>query len=163
MAEFLHLEPVLDAALATLRANLTTRIAEVNGEHSDFSIEDVPDENFHVGGFVAISYPMVEVAAPDWTLTDLSIAQKAGTFVPAVVVRLSALAAGDGPERLYRRMVRYGQALLLTLIQPDAFGAGVTIDPSSGIRGAYRFNPEEEEREEAFGTCLQVYGIDARP
>lgn len=156
-----HLEPYIDAAVATLRASLPAAIDAVNDNHlddgHDITLDHVPSERVHFGGYIDLSYPLVEVASPDFAYRNWSLAQLLADAQFSIVVRL--LCQDADPEKLYRRSLRYGSALLATLVQPDAFGPGTTIDPDLGVRGSYRHDPEGGEREELVGSTLIVFTL----
>lgn len=149
-----HLEPLLDAAIAALRTNLDAAIAAVNAAHSDFPLDDVPSDAILLGGFDTAVFPMIEVAAPDWTLTRISVGQIAGTLDLSLVVKVTAI--DYTPELLYRRLLRYVSAIIAVLLDPAALGGGVYVDKDRGIRGSYRFNPETGEQDNLTGSGVLV-------
>lgn len=150
----LHLEPYLDAAREYLRDNLPTRLAVVNGELTDFELP-VPDQDSYLLGVTSttLKYPLIEVASPDWTMTAFDLGQFTGDFNFTIVVR--AMLQDLDYDRLTRSLYRYGRCLTEVLCEPGAFGEGVV----DSIRGAYRVNPETNDREEFVAGALLVFSI----
>jgi hypothetical protein len=153
-----HLEPLLDAAVASLRAGLPTAIAAVNAAHSDFQVETVPDDAMFVGGFTTAVYPMIEVASPDWTMQQLSVGQFSSELAWPLVVKVTAM--DMTAQLLYRRLLRYVSAILAVLLDPDAI-PGCDVDRDRGVRGAYAFNPESGEIQELDGAAIIVLYMGA--
>lgn len=153
-----HLEPIVDAAKATLVQNLAAAVAAVNAAHTDFQIEDVPADQIYIGGFTVARYPMVEVAVPDWTMSRISVAQYGSSLDMPLVVKVSAVAYDS--DRLYRTLLRYVSAIIDVLIEPGAF-PGVDVDRDRGIRGTYRFNPEADTVEDLNGSAIIVFYLQA--
>lgn len=143
-----HVEPLVDQAIATLKAGLPARVAALNAAATDFEITDVPDQDYWPGGQPTLGrYPAIEVSAFAGELFNLAVGQaEADTDVEVAVVCWVAMddAIGGDFSNLYRAATRYGRAILETLLVPDAFGAGVVVE-----RASYRYaaNPTPGERE----------------
>lgn len=156
-----HLEPFIDACVATLRANLAAEVDAVNDHHNadghSITLDHVPTDRIFFGGFTELNYPLIEVASPDFAYRNWSLAQLIADQSFSIVIRLLVLDAD--PEKLYRRNLRYGSAIIAALVEPDAFGAGTTIDPDIGVRGSYRHDPEADTREELTGSTLLVFAL----
>ncbi len=164
-----HVETIIDATLATLRANLPGAIATINAATTDFDLETpaskpgLTDDGYVAGGFQTIRLPMIEVAAVDGTLTDWSVQQSDAEHRFGMIVRAQFEDLRSEPGRLYRRALRYGTALLRVLTVPDAFtpvGTGRVAISESGVRWAYRWNPEIDEREEVVGQAILIFALE---
>jgi hypothetical protein len=158
-----HLESLIDEAIASLRAGLNDHLETLNAETgaanpSGMTLEAIPGDDFLFGGFDIVRYPCVEVAAPDWSLLGWSLHQLSADLSAAVMARVWVMDATA--ELVYRRALRYGRAIVDVLAQPDAFGPLVVIDPTSGVRGSYRFNPETGQHEEIFGSGVVVFNLE---
>lgn len=153
---FLHLEPFLDQATVTLREGLGLRIDEINAGTVDFELEK-PDDDAYVPGGVDIvtKVPLVEIAAPDWEIVNPSLGQRDWDGNYTLMVRVWY--QHPDFERLYRSLMRYGRALVEVLSQPDALGQHTVI---SQMRGAYRVNPELNDRMEFEGGALVVCSFE---
>jgi hypothetical protein len=89
-----------------------------------------------------VSYPFVEVTAPDAQLSGFSLGQVVSDLRPSVMVR-AGVQLSEGittPSQLYRASLRYGRALLNVLITPNAFGNSAVVEQ---VRAAYRVAPGE--------------------
>jgi hypothetical protein len=164
----IHLEPFLDGALASLRANLPARLAALST--SSVPLDPPADDGGPLGspgldyyaGVVRkpLRYPLVEVAAPDWTMTDFDLGQLTGDFdfpmMASATLRIVDPAALHS-DRMYRSQMRYAAAILNVLLEPGAFGDGATV---VSARGAYRQNPETRETEEIVGGVVIAFGIE---
>jgi hypothetical protein len=161
-----HLEPMLDQAVASLRAGLPGVIDAINTQATDFTLPKPndkpgePDDGYVLGGWTIISYPVVEVAAPDWVMTNFSLAQVQSDLNPTVAVRAQFLKPESESGALYRMAMRYTTAVVQVLVQPDAFGAGITVQREGGIRGTYGFNPETNERQEVTGASIILFSLE---
>lgn len=142
-----HVEPLVDQAIATLKAGLPARVAAANAGAS-FEITDVDDQDYWPGGQpTLVRYPAIEVSAFAGELFNLSVGQaEADTDVEMAVICWVAMTEQTGGDfsNLYRAATRYGRAILETLLVPDAFGDGVVVE-----RASYRYaaNPTPGERE----------------
>jgi hypothetical protein len=150
-----HLEPILDSALAYLKTNLPLRVAALNAEADGFALEQIPEGSYYVGGKDPIpTYPSVEIAIPDWTMSrpslDIAIVE---TRLPLMLRVFAQTALGE--ERLYRMLMRYGQCMNEAVLGWAAMhGYGL-----EQARGFYRFNPEEQTVDVLRGGSLYVYTL----
>lgn len=153
----LHIEPNLDAAIASLKANLPGSIAVVNAQFTDFDIPTPAADGYSLGAMPVIyqALPLVEVAAPDWTMEGFSIQQLSADMTLSIVVRVT-LEHPDA-DTLYRSAMRFARALIDVLIQPDAFGPTVSV---SRVRGAYRVSPEQSDRMEVTGGTSLTFDLE---
>jgi hypothetical protein len=161
-----HLEGLLDATVAHLRLRFPYWIDWINAEEGDFVLDapkdapGEPDDGYVVGGWTTLRYPTVEVAIPDWSMTNFSIAQQVSDLSPRLVVRTWAAEPQPKAGLLYRKLLRYGRATILSLTEPGAFGQDedtrVIVD---GMEGRYRFDPETDQREEIVGGALVVFSL----
>lgn len=154
----LHLEPVLDSIVATLRTNLPTVIATQNAEHADFQIEPPAADQVDLSGFLITTYPCVEVAATDYVASALSLGHVDAAMIANVVVRVLFLDADSAT--IYRRALRYGRAVFTALAAQGALGPYAELARERPVRGSYAFNPEANAAQEAFGTSVVVFSIE---
>lgn len=150
------LEPLLDAAVASLQAGLPTSITTINGEYSDFVLPTPDTDAYYPGGLgVYLKFPSVEVAAPDWNLGTPSVGQHHWEGTATVMARV----LWQHPDflTLHRGVLRYTRCLIEVLSAADAFGAGQTVQT---MRGYVRVNPETGEREEFIAGALVVCTLD---
>lgn len=155
-------EPYLDACQASLIAGLGAKLTAVNGEHIDFELRDVDPDAYVVGGWLPLKYPSVEIAAPDFAITQFSVGQRVADFDFRVIVRITDQdASTEQAGRLYRRVMRYARAIAEVLMQPDAFGPHTSLDRDRGITGSFRFNPEVPERQEIVGFTVLTFWVSA--
>lgn len=153
----IHAEEFLDATIATLKANLPAALAAINAAHTDFQVAVPDDDSYSTGTLDILRYPWIEVAVPDFSISNFSMEQWDADFYPVVIVRglyqepLSA-------DRLDRALKRYGQALLNVLLTPNAFGAHEVVQ---SVRGGYRVNPETQERTEFTGGVVAAFTIES--
>lgn len=153
------LEGFIDSVIAHLRRDLPGRILAINAEkNDDIELEIPATTSFSTGGDPILTYPWVEVAAPDFAMEFFSVGQVDADMAIDVVVRGWVLEPRTPIERADRHVKRMGRALYESLTQPDAFGDGETI---SRIRGAYRINPEFDESEGPMAACTFVFTIGA--
>lgn len=151
-----HVEDYIDAGLASLRAQLPGRIAAVNAEKPDLRVPTPDTDAYYPGGLsVFLKYPSVELAAPDWTLANPSLGQRAWDGNVTVTGRI--LMQHPEFDVLYRMVMRYGRCLVEVLSKQDALGTGVTVQQ---MRGFYRVNPETGERDEFIAGALVVCTLD---
>lgn len=159
---FTHVEPLVDAAIASLRANLNDAIDAINAERNDaFELEHVPDDAYAPGGLgrPPTSWPVCEIAPPDTLLTNASNAQAAWDSETTMIVAFWHRHVDD--ETLFRHQIRYGEALLQVLMTLDAFGPEQYVERCRVTRR--RRNPEAGPAEQltAFTIlALQVKGYE---
>lgn len=153
---FQDLEQFIDALCDTIRANLNERIAVINGEHTDFQIPDVaPEAVIPFGESTIVTYPSVEVAAPDWNFTTPSINQH--TWTGSAVVMARAWWQHPDFHTLTRALYRYGRCLSEVLAEPDAFGPHESVQT---MRGFYRVNPETNEQAHFVAGALIICTLE---
>jgi hypothetical protein len=164
-----HVEPLVDQAIATLKAGLPARIAAANAEASDFDIPAIADQDYWAGGQTSlVRYPAIEVSAFAGELFNLSVSQaEADTDVQLAVIGWVAMTPETGGDfsNLYRAATRYGRAILETLLVPDAFGAGVVVERAS-YRYAANPTPGERQLEEIVCAAMLFFtlgDVEARP
>lgn len=148
-----HVEPLVDACVATLRGALNDRIDAVNARHLDFELEHVDVDAYHPGGLsssVAVLWPFVEVSISDTAYVNASIGQALWDASARCYVAVWCRHPDD--ETLYRSMLRYGQAALSVLMERDTFGAEVY---ASQIAVRYRRNPEAQTAD-ALEACAML-------
>jgi len=155
-----HLEPYIDAVVLELRTQLNPVIDGINADHpGDFQLDHIEDGGYIVGGTEqpATVWPFLEVAIPDWTWLNISLEVEHAdtTFFLAVKVMSRDPVLESG--RLYRRCLRYGQAVTTVMLSPTSVVIGGSRAVLAGARGAYRFNPEQNQAEHVVGGCLMVY------
>lgn len=166
-----HLETILDAGLATLRAELPAEIDAINAAALDDIVLpapghdlDDPSEAYVLGGWTRLSYPVVEVAAPDWTVTSWSLSNVDAIMRFPAIVRLTYADAALEPGRLYRSVLRYTTAILAVLTVPGAWDTAtkrVSLDAERGISGEYGFDPRTNERAETIGETVLTVNLEA--
>lgn len=153
-----HTEAILDAAVASLRAGLNPALAAINAGTTDFDLELADDDAIDVSGFEMVKSPSVEVAVADWRMTNFSLAQLVADMACPILVRAVVFDANN--RTVYRRSMRMSQAIISVLVAPDAFGRGYMLSPENSIRGAYRFNPETDQRQELQGNSFVAFSIE---
>lgn len=149
-----HVEPMIDACVAALRAELNTAIDAINLE-AGVDLAHVPVGAYYPGGLVStvsVSWPFVEVSVSDATYDAPAIRQAIWSAHATAYVSLWCRNA-VGDEELYRSTLRYGRALLSILLAPDTFGAELYVD---SVRVAYRRNPEAAAQDQALEACALV-------
>lgn len=154
---FDHLEPVVDAALASLRADLNDTIDAVNSLYDDFAIAHVDPDAYYPGGLngPSILFPFVEVSASDEIVTVPTVRQVAWTVATMTLI-VCVWTRHVDDETLYRSQLRYGQATASVLAQADALGTELATDT---IRAAYRRNPETDQTEQLLGAAIIVASL----
>lgn len=162
----LHAEDLLDNAIAHLRADLPSKIDAINTAIGDDIILTAPADtggdtadpevSYSTGGDPILRQPWVEVAVPDFTLTELDLGQVSALFAANVAVLGFILEPRPPIERADRHVKRFGQALADCLMQPDAFGVGVSVE---SVRGSYRIDPEAEGKEGPVAVVTNVYTV----
>lgn len=153
-----------DAALATLRSSLNANIATINLEPGALVLPTIDaNDRFLFGGEDAgpiLRYPAVEVAAPDRTLTSPDLNYQGWDATPTVVVRgwLTYDENVNTYSSLYRATMRFGRALLRTLIPRDAFGPSVVW---TQIEERYRADLTQltADRQDYVGFALLVFTL----
>lgn len=148
-----HVEPLVDACVASLQAGLNAVIDAINLEHDDFVLQHVSDDALKPGGLAkaTVVYPFVEISAADVLLSQPTNMQVAYDRSETTVV-VAAWCRDVDDERLYRTVMRYGQALLQVLSTNDAFGTNARVERA---RVQYRRNPETGTNEQLV-ACVVV-------
>lgn len=172
--------PRIDTTLASLRANLPTRIADFNAEggvtltvpaDDGQPLEPVrPGLGYVFGGaprYAAGDFPKIEVAVPDALAQNLSIGQVDADLESTIVVACWAgRTAGEDFSLLYRKVLGYARCVTEVLLEPDAIYPSETVDH---IRFAFAANPDQRKRDEmetfTFGgfVFFTTSGIADRP
>lgn len=150
-------EPVVAATVLTLKQGLNAAIDSVNAEHTDFQLDHVAADAVYPGGWSVLTYPCVEVAIADFETSTLALGNATFDLNAPIVVRGWVLDARADVGRLYFRALRMQAALMRTLIVKGAFGDNAQLDPDRPVRGAVRFDPENDERPEVEAACLLVF------
>jgi hypothetical protein len=116
----------------------------------DIPLPSLPWEAFKPGGVsIVTTYPTVEVAAPDFQVANLDLAQRDGDVEFSLIVRHWHRHAVY--DILHRQSARYSAAILSVLTRPGA----ISDCRVTAIRFAQRANPETEEHDEIVtGTVL---------
>lgn len=154
----IHLEPFLDEAVSSLRTSLPAALAALSTDA--VPLDPPAAEDYYTGVVRApLRYPLIEVASPDWTMTDFDLGSLTGDFdfpmMVSATLRIVDPAALHS-DRMYRSQMRYAAAILNVLLEPDAFGQHATV---ASARGAYRQNPETREANEIVGAVVVAFGI----
>ncbi len=151
----MRLELLVDAAIASLKAGLPARVAALNATTTDFDVPVPADEAYYYGVQSEIwLWPAVEVAAPDFDLTALSLEQLDGDLSPLVMVMVWQ--QDTDRVRLWRTLDRLSHCVAQVLLQPAAFGAGVIVQT---VAGRTRLNPETRDAAEVTAGFLHVYQL----
>jgi hypothetical protein len=157
-----HIEGFVQTTIDTLKQELPGAIQVENELHGDFQIPTPKDESYFFGGDesqgVVLRYPQIEVAAPDWMMSEFSLGQQTSALELTLIVRawLQQDAEIQGFQNLYRATLRYGRSLLRVLTRPDALGHS-TI---TAVRGFYRVNPETGERDEPEAASMLLFQLE---
>jgi hypothetical protein len=173
--------PRIKTSLASLRANLPTRIgvfnAEANGVQLTVPADDAgalspprPELAYVFGGQPRHGmgeYPVVEVAIPDALVDNLSIQHIEGDLSSSIVVAIWAgRTSGEDFPTVYEKVLGYSRCITEVLLVPDAIYPRETV---TRIRYAFAANPDKEQRDEmetfTFGGFIffTTDGIAARP
>lgn len=172
--------PRIRASIASLRANLPARIAVFNAEGNaqlavpaDDGLPLAParvELGYVFGGLPmhsAGSFPVIEVAIPDATVTNLSLGQVEGDLDSSIVVACWAgKTSGQDFPTVYEQVLGYARCVSEVLLQPDAIYPRETVDR---IRFAFAANPDRRERDEmetfTFGgfVFFTTVGVAQRP
>lgn len=152
-----HVEPLVDAAIASLRAGLNDVIDVINVEHADFELPYVGLDSYRAGGLAKAStvYPFVEVVASDSILSLPSNMQVAYDRSETTMI-CAAWCRHVDDEVLYRSAMRYGQAVLQVLSTNDAFGTNARVERA---RASYRRNPETRQSEQLVAGVVIVVQV----
>jgi hypothetical protein len=159
-----HLEPIVRAVDLHLKDRLDENVAAVNAYWGDEPVITVPAADaFFPGGFAVLKYPAIEYAVPDFDLLNLPLGSPPpkADLEATLAMRAWVQDVRVEPGRLYYRALRFGQAILRTMFEPGAFGAGVQMEKDRPVRGAYRFNPEAESRDEVTAALVLVFSLEA--
>lgn len=170
----IHVEDLLNAALASLRETLPDRIAAMNAATATDGYDvvlgvpdDEPDDepgssrvSYSTGADPVLRYPWVEVAVPDSTHEEWSVGQVDGIMRAAIVVRMWVSEPRPPLARADRAVKRMAACVLETLVQPGAFGGGAWVET---IRAAYRVDPLVDEGTGPVAAAILVFtvGVDA--
>lgn len=173
--------PRIDATVASLRANLPTRIGVFNGETNGATLEVPADDGgelepvrpglgYVFGGaprYAAGEFPKIEVAVPDALAENLSLSQVDADLDSTLVVACWAgRTAGEDFSLLYRKVLGYARCVTEVLLEPDAIYPSETVER---VRFAFAANPDRRERGEmetfTFGgfVFLTTNGVAQRP
>lgn len=153
-----HLEPLVDAAIASLRAGLNPALDTINAAHNDLEVERVRDDAYAPGGLgtPAVVWPVVEVSASDVLGSGPTVQQAAWNRAESTMI-VALWCRNVNDEALYRSQLRYGQALLQVLIANDAFGAESYVER---WRASYRRrNPEQGPADQLEGFVVVVLQV----
>jgi hypothetical protein len=152
--------PRIRTSIASLRANLPTRIAafnlEANGVTLDTPADDDgglkprrPELGYVFGGmpqYGAGEFPVVEVAVPDALIENLALQHLEGDLSSSIVVAVWAgRAGGDDFPEVYEKVLGYARCVTEVLLEPDAIYPRETVDR---IRFAFAANPDRQDRSE---------------
>lgn len=155
-------EPIIDAGAAALRdpaTGINAFITEANAGHADFDLALVDDASILPGGATNIlKYPAVEIAAPDWDMSNVSLAQLSADLSMRVVVMCWVQHVDF--QTLYRSSMRLAKAALSCLMQPDALSPTDERVVINAASGRYRFNPEANDRAEFTAGTLLLIGVE---
>jgi hypothetical protein len=161
----IEFEGYIDAAAKSLSSKgakpmqtlVETRNAQAAAAGDPIRLPNIRDERILPGGEDPIRppYPVVELAVPDFDLTDFSLAQVDAPLAAQVAVRVWHLDPSYG--KLWRLLYRLGDCVLGSLSQPDAFGGHTTIQ---AVRGSFGLNPETNDRQEVVAAAVIVFTID---
>ena len=153
MTNLRHVEPIVDATVAALRARLNLRLDEIVAEMSDgVPLEHVPSTEYRVGGLARppTFWPFVEVSVSDSDISGPTIGQAAYNTATANVI-VALWCRHVDAETLYRMTMRYGRAIGAVLSERATYGNDAYVDR---LRWAYRRNPETRESEQLDGLVL---------
>ena len=148
-------ERVIDAAIATLTANVAASLAVVAAGTTDGVTLPAPVEIVAGIRRTVPAYPILEVAVPSTDTDDPAVRwfDAASSFPLVVSCHVEDSAS---VERVYRRMLRYAAAVERILVVPDALGAGVAV---TRVRKAYRVDPETREVQERVGLAVVAFEV----
>lgn len=158
----MDMEEFIDAVVAHLKQDLPGRIVTLNAEKAADGREIevlIPDDDaYSTGADPILKHPWVEVAAPDFLADEFDLSQRSGRFGVNVVVRGWIAEVRPPVERADRHVKRFGKCLMQSLTQPGAFGPGEVIQ---SVRGAYRVNPELDEKGGPMAAVTFVFTLDS--
>lgn len=139
-----HVEPVLQAGFDSIKQQFPAALDSQTALAASLGLPALtldhpdPELGYAFGGSEPYVYPLVEIAAPDGSLSDFALYQHSADHDATVLIRCQVTDAT--PELIYRRTLRYGAALVYVVIQPGCFGPGYVLDNDQGdpLRYAYR-------------------------
>jgi hypothetical protein len=150
-----HIRPVLEAVKQTLVSDMPAALAQVNAQYPDPGLLVPAEGDYRIGGDFHPYAPLVDIAIPTFDMNEFAI----GNAEANLDVRLVVAVWSEDPssaEALYLQGIGYVQALLSCLLQPHALGPNAEIDNRAPVRGAYAFNPEQDERGEWLAKSLVI-------
>jgi hypothetical protein len=144
-------EPYVQGALDYLRDHLSDALATIDEREGDFELPVPTEDKDYSFGVVdsPLRYPVIDSASPDWEMTDFDIDSVSAAFQFSIIVR--AQLRDTDYDRLSRSLYRYGEAMVACLVKREALPDHATV---VAARGAFRINPETEEREQLIGRCV---------
>lgn len=163
-------EDVVDAAITTLSTQLgpaldaiyaaRADVDEAAGRSIDYSaprpgLSEVGGDYYAGAASTIIRYPAVEVALPDLNLANFDLAKLNADATENLVVVLWEQATQM--TVLYRKLTRLAAAAYQVLIPDNAIG-GATAE---SVRGAWRWNPEANQRDEITSGALLVFSLSS--
>lgn len=155
-----------EAGIAKLRAALPAALEAITVAKADgLELLAPPDDGvgalgsarvgYSLGTKEILSYPWVEIAEINATLSELSIGQVTGSTTPLVVVR--ALYRHADVDVLDRCLKRYAWAMLQCLCAPGAWTQSVVVRT---VRATWATNPGTESVEQLVGAVVLEFELD---
>ena len=133
MTSIVFVEPLIDAAIATLQANLPAQIAAYNAQAA--AVVELVEPSEYVFGaadpLILAAGPVVEVAAVQGTTGLFTVDRAAFDHDP----RLTVCVWHEGGElsTAYRTSLGLARCIIETLTQDGAFGAQVEVSNQTGV------------------------------
>ena len=172
--------PRVRTSIASLRANLPARIAVFNVEGNAQLAVPADDGGvlsparaelgYVFGGLPmhsAGAFPVIEVAVPDGTVDNLSLAHVEGDLSSSIVVACWAgKTSGQDFPTVYEQVLGYARCVTEVLLQPDAIYPREVVER---IRFAFAANPDRRDRDDmetfTFGgfVFFTTQGVAQRP
>jgi hypothetical protein len=156
-----HAAPTIRAAIASLRAEMPERISIFNAEaENEVELEPIEGDCYFFGGKPDSDprYPCIEVAITAVPARDFSIGQVDFDVFPVAMVAAWAQGSPGDTPAIYETVLGYGRCVLEVLMQPDAWGEGVTIWNEEGVRSDYAsFNLEVDQQPTYRAISLQTF------
>jgi hypothetical protein len=165
-----HAAPLIRAAIASLQTGMPDRISVFNTEpENEVELVPIDGDAYFFGGKPDSDprYPCIEVAITAIPMRGFSVGQVDFDVRPVGMVAAWAQGPPGDTPAIYETVLGYGRCILEVLLQPDAWGASVTIDPEEGARSDYAsFDLELDEQPVYRALGLHTFtleDVDRRP
>jgi hypothetical protein len=143
------------------------RISVFNTEpENDVELTPIDGDAYFFGGKPDSDprYPCVEVAVTALPLQDFSIGQVDVDARPVAMVAVWMQGAPGDTPAIYETVLGYGRCILEVLLQPDAWGASVTVQDERSDYASFDLELDEQPVYRALGLhTFTLEDVDRRP